>query len=424
MSNAATRAEEEEDSMDTDAIDKKLAELDESEEKVDQLIELRKLERALTSCEEKGDEEENDRKKRLTAIQEKMKALMKANEMVGAYELLQERFQWARDEKGFNEMVASEKKKVDLIEKKLQDARDNLGDDEVQQAMREIGDLYAKSGNKEKCLEAYAKCVVDGAGATVGQKMEIAFSKARVGIFWDDLRLWKESIEEIKKLLEQPGGADWERKNRLKVYEGLFMCASRDFESASVLFLESLSTFGAYELMSYDEFVFHCVITAVVALPRVELNEKVVQAPEIIRASLSTPGLPDFLNSLQRCEYAKFAQAFPLVLDAVDESPWLSAHSRYFSREARVRAYAQYLQSYRSVSVPSMARAFGVSTAFLDEELSRFIVNGRLNCTIDAVEGVLRTNRPDKKNALYQQFVKDGDALLNRIQKLSRVIDL
>jgi len=25
---------------------------------------------------------------------------------------------------------------------------------------------------------------------------------------------------------------------------------------------------------------------------------------------------------------------------------------------------------------------------------------------------------------LYQQFVKDGDALLNRIQKLSRVIDL
>ena len=61
---------------------------------------------------------------------------------------------------------------------------------------------------------------------------------------------------------------------------------------------------------------------------------------------------------------------------------------------------------------------------FLDEELSRFIVSGRLNCTIDAVEGVLRTNRPDKKNALYQQFVKDGDALLNRIQKLSRVIDL
>ncbi|CAL6298868.1 unnamed protein product [Bathycoccus prasinos] len=71
-----------------------------------------------------------------------------------------------------------------------------------------------------------------------------------------------------------------------------------------------------------------------------------------------------------------------------------------------------------------MAQAFGVSVEFLDEELNRFIVSGRLNCTIDAVEGVLRTNRPEKKNALYQQFVKDGDAFLNRIQKLSRVIDL
>ena len=78
----------------------------------------------------------------------------------------------------------------------------------------------------------------------------------------------------------------------------------------------------------------------------------------------------------KRCEYVKFAEAFPLVGDAVDLSPWLSPHSRYFSRECRVRAYAQYLQSYRSVSVPSMAQAFGVSVEFLDEELSRFIVSG------------------------------------------------
>jgi 26S proteasome regulatory subunit N7 len=57
-------------------------------------------------------------------------------------------------------------------------------------------------------------------------------------------------------------------------------------------------------------------------------------------------------------------------------------------------------------------------------EISRFIACGRLNAKIDKVSGVLETNRPDAKNALYQSTIKQGDLLLNRIQKLSRVIDL
>lgn len=33
-------------------------------------------------------------------------------------------------------------------------------------------------------------------------------------------------------------------------------------------------------------------------------------------------------------------------------------------------------------------------------------------------------SRPDAKNALYQQAIKQGDLLLNRVQKLSKVIDI
>ncbi|KAL0004827.1 hypothetical protein SO802_012388 [Lithocarpus litseifolius] len=49
---------------------------------------------------------------------------------------------------------------------------------------------------------------------------------------------------------------------------------------------------------------------------------------------------------------------------------------------------------------------------------------GKLHCKIDKVARVLETNRPDAKNALYQATIKQGDFLLNRIQKLSRVVDL
>eukprot|EP01050_Picozoa_sp_SAG11_P021092 SAG11_NODE_3685_length_2285_cov_1.626258_1_plen_90_part_00 len=87
-------------------------------------------------------------------------------------------------------------------------------------------------------------------------------------------------------------------------------------------------------------------------------------------------------------------------------------------------ADTQFLESYRSVTIQSMANAFGISVPFLDRELSRFISNGRINAKIDKVGGVIETNRPDAKNALYQDAIKQGDQLLNRIQKLSRVINV
>ncbi|KAF0904412.1 hypothetical protein E2562_034491 [Oryza meyeriana var. granulata] len=71
-----------------------------------------------------------------------------------------------------------------------------------------------------------------------------------------------------------------------------------------------------------------------------------------------------------------------------------------------------------------MASAFGVTVDFIDLELPRFIAAGKLHCKINKVAGVLETNRPDARNAFYQAAIKQGDFLLSRIQKLSRVIDL
>jgi 26S proteasome regulatory subunit N7 len=77
---------------------------------------------------------------------------------------------------------------------------------------------------------------------------------------------------------------------------------------------------------------------------------------------------------------------------------------------------------YRSVTLSSMARAFGVSVPLLDKELSHFIATGRLTAKIDSVGDLVETNRADKRNAQYQEVVKKGDVLLNHIQKLVRVI--
>ncbi|OMO82477.1 hypothetical protein COLO4_22963 [Corchorus olitorius] len=122
--------------------------------------------------------------------------------------------------------------------------------------------------------------------------------------------------------------------------------------------------------------------------------------------------------------YKSFFLAFAGLTEQIKLDRYLHPHFRFYMREIRTVVYSQFLESYKSVTIEAMAKAFGVTVEFIDLELSRFIAAGKLHCKIDKVAGVLETNRPDAKNALYQATIKQGDFLLNRIQKLSRVIDL
>jgi len=238
-------------------------------------------------------------------------------------------------------------------------------------------------------------------------------------------------------------GGDWDRRNRLKVYEAYYLMSVRQFLNAANLFIDTLATFNSEELFSYEKNVLYTVITAIVCLDRVSLKEKVIESPEVLTVinnilrkaggeillssssgNSSSSYLGDMLNSFYNSDYKTFFQALAYVTDAIHLEPCLEEHVYYFAREMRIRAYKQFLQSYRSVQIQSMANAFGVTVQYLDKELSRFIALGRLDCKIDAVGGVVETIRPDTKNAHYLSTIKQGDLLLNRVQKLSRVIHL
>jgi 26S proteasome regulatory subunit N7 len=68
---------------------------------------------------------------------------------------------------------------------------------------------------------------------------------------------------------------------------------------------------------------------------------------------------------------------------------WIHHHDCY----SPPLSHPQFLESYKSVTLSSMAAAFDVSPSFLDLELAELIVNGRLTAKIDKVAGVIETNR-------------------------------
>lgn len=245
-----------------------------------------------------------------------------------------------------------------------------------------------------------------------------------MGLFYGDKQLVKKHVERAKALVES--GGDWDRRNRLKAYEGLYLLTVRSYNLAAPLLLDSLSTFTSYELCTYSNLVVYSVLAGSVSLKRVDFKSKVVDAPEIkailgdgedklaaLSGAISAgPGADDAVNdgssgtqaervarktavnlttlgtssdqptaemsvdfsSLAKLVSSLYSGRYKIFFSALAEveeqfltqDRYLHEHKNWFIREMRLRAYQQLLQSYRVVGLESMASQFGVTVDFLD----------------------------------------------------------
>jgi hypothetical protein len=191
-------------------------------------------------------------------------------------------------------------------------AKEHHGDVEVAEAISNKAAYFASIGDKERAIATYAE--VPEKALSTGQKIDAAMAVVRLGFFLGDKRCapqqhsrdggWKwggkgwrgdggeggafaaclaasvpafitkhshshsptqpitrsslpiHSLPSlvrtrlaVAKSLNEKGG-DWDRRNRLKVYEGLLLASERDFAGAATLLVDSIATFTATELIT------------------------------------------------------------------------------------------------------------------------------------------------------------------------------
>ncbi|THH03687.1 hypothetical protein EW145_g6087 [Phellinidium pouzarii] len=316
-------------------------------------------------------------------------------------------------------MEAENEAELEKLDERLQEAEKTEGETEIADALRARATYLTRIGDKERSIAAQELAFEKSSG--VGSKIDIVLALVRIGFFFGDHTIITKNLSRADELIEK--GGDWDRRNRLKVYKGLHSLSVRQFKRACDLFVDALATFTATELLSYNDFVALAMMAGALTLKRPDLKKKIITAPEVIQVIHELPVLAELTKALYDCTYDKFFIALAKVEQTLlIPSRVLHPHARYYVREMRILAYAQLLESYRSLTLESLAIAFGVSVTFVDTELARFIALGRLNCTIDRVHGIVETNRPSAKNAQYETVIRQGDILLNSVQKLSKVL--
>eukprot|EP01069_Polyplicarium_translucidae_P007859 Polyplicarium_translucidae@DN3159_c0_g1_i1.p2 len=225
-------------------------------------------------------------------------------------------------------------KRLVALDAAIDDAKANLGDVEVRDAILEKAHFYCGIGDKENATTEYerAHAVTTGAGG----KLDIILTLIRLALFEADSKMVATNIDRAKVELEK--GGDWERRNKHKIYEGLHLLSKRLFAEAAVLFNDSLATFAASELVSFEDFVFYTVLTGMLTLDRPALKTKILASPEVLAVASTDKTLEDFMRSFYDGNYALFIRTLIPICKRVQMDRYMGQHYRYFVRNIRLRA--------------------------------------------------------------------------------------
>ncbi|KAG2353855.1 26S proteasome subunit RPN7-domain-containing protein [Suillus spraguei] len=287
-------------------------------------------------------------------------------------------------------------------EEELRKLDERLAEAEKQEGESEISDALKAELEGTATAQKLALEKMPG----LASRVDIALTLIQLGFFFGDNGLITENLLKTERFIEEGGG--WGRRNRLKVYHGLRMASICQLKASGALLLNALSTFTATELTTYDGFVALTIIALTLkrvdlkkrvcsfswGLPLLTLSPELITAPEVISVLPEIPIIGDLLNHLYDCHYAKiFVALATLEQTYLLLSRLLSPHTCYYVREIQIL-------SYHSLTLESLSGAFGVSIEFVDRYMTR----------------------PSLKNVQYDKVIKQGDVLLNSIQRLSKLI--
>ncbi|CAK9799111.1 26S proteasome non-ATPase regulatory subunit 6 [Anthophora quadrimaculata] len=353
--------------------------------------------------------------------------------MTNYYEDACKELNWKIDEDMLNKM--KHENEITLQELETSD-NSNLEDNEKKN-WREKLEFFCKVGDLDHATNI-ANTIFKDETNSMSIRVEAAFALFRIAYIKNNVRSMGKMITEITNLMERScsSGSNWCCRNKLKVYEAVYCLTTRNFSRAALLLLDCIPTFESYELLPFKEVVEYTILSGIISLSRSDIDSQFNSNGLLQQALLTeSPKYREYFYSLYDCHYKKFFENLAWIETELKTNFLLHPHYRYYVREMRLKAYSQLLQAYRTINLNRMAMEFGVTEEYIEQEVARFIASGKLHCKIDKVAGMIVTisaagcnmgQAPTAKcdrGLIYQNTIKKGDALLNRLKKLGQVID-
>jgi 26S proteasome regulatory subunit N7 len=185
----------------------------------------------------------------------------------------------------------------------VEDSKEREGEIEVRDHILDKAKFLKNDAMDYPAAEKVFREALEKTGGA-SRKMEILFEILIMNMEKLDTESVKKDIATCKQLVTD--GADWDKKNKLKIFEGAYFMMIRDFDSASKNFMSSTATFTCTELMEYKDFAFYAVVCSTMTQDRATLRKNIIHSPDILAVIREIPYLRQFSDSLFHCDYKSF----------------------------------------------------------------------------------------------------------------------
>lgn len=327
--------------------------------------------------------------------------------MYSVYTNLVQRDVLENNKDDLNRIVADKENKLNaLLEEKQKDPENSTF---VQSINIKIAELHASCLDVEEALEEMRGLLREE--SSLSFQMDVYLCKIRMGILTRNKSLVETSIEEANDVFTR--GCDWDRRNKFKIYQGIYHLMKGRFRECSQYFNESLPSFESNEMVSYKDAVQYMIFAGLLTYSRIEIKTKLIECSEV--NEVGSKEAKDLIKSLYECNYYDYLPMLYKFLSSVKDNVYLSHFIDYFCKEMKLKAYKQLLDSYQFISLSNMAQLFGIEVNYLEEDLSSFIVDGKLNCKVDKIDGIIHVEEVEDQS--IQKIIDRGNNLIRMVKK-------
>ena len=300
---------------------------------------------------------------------------------------------------------------------KIADAIENKGAIEVRDLYIEKAEFFKDKKEWDTFREILDLALTKTVGAS--KKLELNMEMLQSYHVQRNGLKYKEYLKVCKTLEEE--GSDWEMKNKLAIYKSIENLNKRNFKLASEQMISTINTYNSPEIISFNNLVFYSTLLGILSQERATIDEKLIKSSDVMTELRNMKDMQGLLNAYHKCNYQDFFPKLLEVRERVMADEFLKKHEKYILRQSRIIIYTQFMESYKTVTLDNMAQNFGVSAEFIDRELSEFIASKKINCKIDKLKGIIESQKTDSRLNRYDEILKKGDLLIEKMHKLARI---
>jgi len=306
---------------------------------------------------------------------------------------------------------------LEKLELELNQFKTNLIKESIRMGYHELGQHHLARGD----LSAAFKCFVRTRDycATGRHSAEMCLAVVKVAALmgnWVHVNNYVVKAEHTAEVSTVP-----EVLGKLQAAGGLVQLEAKKYKTAAHKFLQVDPAMGSdfAEVMGPEDIAVYGGLCALATFSRQELKSSVMENTKFKEFLDLVPQVRELINDVYHSRYAScLTRLREMRKDSVDLDIHLHPHVKTLYQQIRDNCLCQYFSPFLTVSLSSIVEAFGLGEEELRKELTKLIVDGRINARIDSKAGTLHLNQSDERRMSYRKALSMGSAYKREARSL------